>query len=70
MYTINTIAVNASSPLPESRAQMSATMDTTSGIAWFYGGRATEAKQAAGELAYVSIQLERYDDHYTCLTYT
>ncbi|KAI7855230.1 hypothetical protein BDC45DRAFT_506906 [Circinella umbellata] len=60
-----TAPVNASSPLPESRAQMSATMDTTSGIAWFYGGRATEAKQAAGELAY-------YNDFYSfnTLTYT
>ncbi|KAI9278960.1 hypothetical protein BDA99DRAFT_531688 [Phascolomyces articulosus] len=55
--------VNISGPLPESRAQMSATMDTTSGIAWFYGGRATEAKQAAGESAY-------YNDFYSFNTQT
>ncbi|KAI8143939.1 hypothetical protein BJV82DRAFT_609928 [Fennellomyces sp. T-0311] len=56
-------SVNESSPLPESRAQMSATVDTTSGIAWLYGGRATEAKEAMGERAY-------YNDFYSYNTLT
>ncbi|KAI9496511.1 hypothetical protein BDB00DRAFT_122173 [Zychaea mexicana] len=37
---------------------MSATVDPTSGIAWFYGGRATKAKEETGEHAY-------YNDFYS-----
>lgn len=50
-------AVDANSQLPQSRAEMSATANTTTQVAWFYGGRSTQEKQQAGEQLY-------YNDFY------
>ncbi|CDH58545.1 hypothetical protein RO3G_08606 [Lichtheimia corymbifera JMRC:FSU:9682] len=50
-------AVDATSQLPQSRAEMSATANSTTQVAWFYGGRSTEEKQQAGEQLY-------YNDFY------
>ena len=49
--------MDATSQLPQSRAEMSATANSTTQVAWFYGGRSTEEKQQAGEQLYASNTL-------------
>lgn len=51
---VSTTAVDATSQLPQSRAEMSATANSTTQVAWFYGGRSTEERQQAGEQLYAS----------------
>ncbi|KAI9310965.1 hypothetical protein BX666DRAFT_2032457 [Dichotomocladium elegans] len=50
--------VDTNSPLPQSRAEMSAVANETTQVAWYYGGRSTVAGQQAGEQNY-------YNDFYS-----
>ncbi|ORY99872.1 hypothetical protein BCR43DRAFT_484433 [Syncephalastrum racemosum] len=47
--------INQNGPLPESRSQMTATVNQTTGFAWFYGGRTAHTSEAHIQENFVSL---------------